>query len=109
MTKQQYRHPLWQLTLMRWRMFVREPAAVFWSCPAGEPALWRHLRTLNKANIPTWAAAGKDAPESDAERIVARVPWSRQLDKVKDAQLIADYSRPEFVLAGWKPRLEFKN
>src|SRR2546429_10006041 len=25
------RHPLWQLTLMRWRMFVREPAAVFWT------------------------------------------------------------------------------
>ena len=27
----QGRHPLWQLTLMRWRMFVREPAAVFWT------------------------------------------------------------------------------
>ena len=25
------RHPLWQLTLMRWRIFVREPAAVFWT------------------------------------------------------------------------------
>lgn len=24
-------HPLWQLTLMRWRIFVREPAAVFWT------------------------------------------------------------------------------
>src|SRR5258706_164988 len=28
-TKRQ--HPLWQLTLMRWRIFVREPAAVFWT------------------------------------------------------------------------------
>jgi len=37
-----------------------------------------------------------------------RVPWSRQLDKVKDAKLIADYSRPEFVLAGWKPALEVR-
>ena len=37
-----------------------------------------------------------------------RVPWSRQLDKVKDAKLIADYSRPEFVLAGWKPVLELR-
>jgi ABC-type multidrug transport system permease subunit len=27
----QPQHPLWQLTLMRWRMFVREPAAVFWT------------------------------------------------------------------------------
>src|SRR5438552_11725930 len=25
------RHPLWQLTLMRWRIFVREPSAVFWA------------------------------------------------------------------------------
>src|SRR5262252_802746 len=25
------RHPLWHLTLMRWRIFVREPAAVFWT------------------------------------------------------------------------------
>src|SRR5438309_4096034 len=25
------RHPLWQLTLMRWRIFVREPSAVFWT------------------------------------------------------------------------------
>src|SRR3954468_10716107 len=24
-------HPLWQLTLMRWRIFVREPAALFWT------------------------------------------------------------------------------
>jgi pectin methylesterase-like acyl-CoA thioesterase len=34
-----------------------------------------------------------------------RVEWSRQLDKVKDAKTIADYSRPEFVLVGWKPKL----
>jgi ABC-type multidrug transport system permease subunit len=27
----QLQHPLWQLTLMRWRIFVREPAAVFWT------------------------------------------------------------------------------
>jgi ABC-2 type transport system permease protein len=24
-------HPLWQLVLLRWRIFVREPAAVFWT------------------------------------------------------------------------------
>ena len=37
-----------------------------------------------------------------------RVPWSHQLDKVKDAKRIADYSRPSFVLAGWEPKLEVK-
>ena len=34
--------------------------------------------------------------------ISGRHPLSRQLDKVKDAQLIADYSNPEYVL-GWIP------
>src|SRR2546422_3191685 len=24
-------HPLWQLPLMRWRIFVREPSALFWT------------------------------------------------------------------------------
>src|ERR1035437_7490699 len=28
-TERQY--PLWQLTLMRWRIFAREPAALFWT------------------------------------------------------------------------------
>src|SRR5258708_5638129 len=27
----QPQHPLWQLTLMRWRIFVREPSALFWT------------------------------------------------------------------------------
>ena len=34
-----------------------------------------------------------------------RSPLSRQLDKVKDAKLIADYSNPAFVLGGWKPQM----
>src|SRR5262245_59832597 len=27
----QRQQPLWQLTLMRWRIFAREPAALFWT------------------------------------------------------------------------------
>jgi pectinesterase len=34
-----------------------------------------------------------------------RSPLSRQLDKNKDAKVIADYSDPAFVLGGWTPRL----
>lgn len=30
-TTSKRQHPLWQLTLMRWRIFIREPAAVFWT------------------------------------------------------------------------------
>lgn len=38
------------------------PAAVFWSCGGGEMVLHRHLRTLNLARIPVWAAAGETSP-----------------------------------------------
>jgi pectin methylesterase-like acyl-CoA thioesterase len=34
-----------------------------------------------------------------------RHPKSRQLDKVKDAETIANYSNPAFVLNGWQPSL----
>ena len=39
------------------------PAVVFWSCAQGDAALYDHLRRLNMARLPTWAAAGKDGPE----------------------------------------------
>lgn len=32
-----------------------------------------------------------------------RHPVSRRLTLPDDAQIVADYSRPEFVLGGWKP------
>jgi pectinesterase len=32
-----------------------------------------------------------------------RHPASRQLDKVKDAETIANYRKPSFVLNGWQP------
>jgi pectin methylesterase-like acyl-CoA thioesterase len=47
-------------------------------------------------------------PDGSPVDVSKRVPWSRQLDRVKDAKLIADYSRPSFVLAGWEPKLEVK-
>ncbi|MEL4375993.1 DUF4123 domain-containing protein [Brucella cytisi] len=31
---------------------LERPCTVFWSCPKGEEALWRHLRTLNQILIP---------------------------------------------------------
>lgn len=42
-----------------------EPAAVYWCCAAGEAVLYRHLRTLNMAQIPTWAAGGGTAAPAD--------------------------------------------
>ncbi len=47
-------------------------------------------------------------PDGSPVDVSQRVAWSRQLDRVKDAKLIRDYSRPDFVLAGWKPELEVR-
>lgn len=55
-------------------------------------------------NVRFWEFNSRN-PDGTLVDVSKRVPWSRQLDKIKDAKLIADYSRPEFVLAGWKPKL----
>lgn len=55
-------------------------------------------------NVRFWEFNSRNQDGSPVD-VSKRVAWSRQLDKIKDARLIADYSRPEFVLAGWKPRL----
>lgn len=58
-------------------------------------------------NVRFWEYQSKNADGSPVD-VSRRVPWSRQLDKEKDAKLIADYSRPEFVLNGWKPKLSVR-
>ena len=58
-------------------------------------------------NVHFWEYNSRNADGSSVD-VGKRVAWSRQLDKIKDAKLIADYSRPEFVLAGWKPSLEVR-
>lgn len=55
-------------------------------------------------NVHFWEYNSRDKDGAPID-VSKRVAWSQQLDKVKDAKLIADYSRPEFVLAGWKPKL----
>jgi hypothetical protein len=52
-----------------------------------------------------WEYNSRNADGSPVD-VSKRSPWSRQLDKQKDAQLIADYSTPAFVLDGWNPRLQ---
>lgn len=51
------------------RLFVFNGARrspVFWSWPTGEAALYRHLRTLNLAEIPNESRASEDAPAYEA-------------------------------------------
>lgn len=56
-------------------------------------------------NVHFWEYNSRNEDGSPVD-VSKRAAWSRQLDQFKDAKLIADYSRPEFVLAGWKPKLE---
>lgn len=58
-------------------------------------------------NVKFWEYNSKNADGTPVD-VSKRVTWSRQLDQLKDAKLIADYSRSEFVLAGWKPKLSVK-
>lgn len=39
---------------------LEKPCAVFWSCPEGEQALWRHLRSINEIMIPDDRIEGND-------------------------------------------------
>ena len=68
----------------------------------------RHFNPLG------WSAIGEksatmlefrtiDADSGELADVSKRHPYSRQLDAVKDADLIADYSNPAFVLGGWEP------
>ena len=41
---------------------TNRPAAVFWSCFDGEQVLHDHLRRLNTARLPAWAADGESGP-----------------------------------------------
>jgi len=56
-------------------------------------------------NVHFWEYNSRNADGSPVD-VSKRSPLSRQLDKTKDAKLIADYSKPAFVLDGWNPRLE---
>jgi len=56
-------------------------------------------------NVRFWEYDSRNTDGSPVD-VSRRVAWSRQLDGTRDARIIADYSRPEFVLAGWKPRLD---
>lgn len=47
----------------------------------------------------------RDADTGELVDVSGRHPWSRQLDAVKDAQLIANYSNPAYVLGGWSPKV----
>jgi hypothetical protein len=69
------------------------------------PEGWSEADNLPSVHFWEYNSRNSDGSPVDVSK---RVSWSRQLDKVKDAKLIADYGRPSFVLEGWEPKLEVK-
>jgi pectin methylesterase-like acyl-CoA thioesterase len=72
--------------------------------------------TLSNIQSEGWSAADEGGqvhfwefnsrnPDGSPVDVSKRSRLSRQLDKDKDAKLIADYSNPAFILEGWKPQL----
>lgn len=45
----------------------------------------------------------RDMESGELVDVTKRHKYSKQLDSEKDAELIANYQKPEFVLKGWKP------
>lgn len=54
-------------------------------------------------NIHYWEYNSHNISDGKPVDVSQRHPVSRRLTKEKDAQLIADYSSPSFVLGGWNP------
>ena len=68
----------------------------------------RHFNPLGWSDIGCKSAKmleynTRDADSGEPADVSGRHPWSRRLDPVKDAALIASYRDPAFVLNGWTP------
>lgn len=69
-----------------------------------EPVGWGEIGG-DASNVHYWEynSVGLDGKPIDVSR---RHPASRQLDRVKDEEIIANYRNPAYVLGGWTPLLE---
>ncbi len=56
-------------------------------------------------NIHYWEYNSTNLSDGKPVDVSKRDPISRQLDKEKDAEIIANYSNPAYVLGGWLPAL----
>ncbi len=57
------------------------------------------------SNIHYWEYNSTNLLDGKPADVTKRHPASRQLDKNKDAEIIADYGNPTYVLGGWTPSM----
>jgi hypothetical protein len=67
------------------------------------PEGWSAADSGGKVHFWEYRSRNADGSPADTSR---RVAWSRQLDRQTDANAIADYGNPAFVLGGWLPKVQ---
>jgi hypothetical protein len=77
---------------------------VLLNCALGDfnPAGWTLAGDMSQMHYWEFHSTNLDGQPADVSR---RHPASRQLTKEADAEIIANYSNPSFVLGGWSPVL----
>lgn len=60
----------------------------------------------DSSQVHYWEFDSRSARDGSPVDVSARAPFSRQLMRDQDAQTIANYSSPAWVLGGWSPELE---
>jgi pectinesterase len=68
------------------------------------PAGWGQVGG-DTSNVHYWEYNSTNISDSKSVDVSKRSPISKQLNKEKDAKIIADYSDPTFVLGGWTPSM----
>ena len=68
------------------------------------PAGWGAIDG-DASNVRFWEYNSRNDDGTPVD-VSQRHPASRQLDKVKDAETIANYRKPSFILNGWQPSLK---
>jgi pectinesterase len=68
------------------------------------PAGWG-WRGEDTANVHYWEYNSRNLSDGKPVDVSQRHPVSRQLTKEKDAEIVANYSNPTYVLGGWTPSM----
>ncbi|MBY4607772.1 DUF4123 domain-containing protein [Rhizobium sp. 9T] len=72
-----------------------KPCAVFWSCPAGETALYRHLRTINRVLVPDDRIENNDG--ETGEKVVYERVLFRHWDPNVLASVLQSFTKAQFA------------
>ncbi len=73
--------------------------------PGFNPLGWRADETKAVDQVHNWEFNSTNISDGKPVDVSGRAKWSKQLTTEKDAETIANYSKPEFILGGWNPAL----